>query len=130
MIRILIIEDEPLVAQMYQKALAGNEFQVTIAIGGQEGIDMAKATKPDIILLDIMMPDPNGIEVLEKLKADETTRAIPVVALTNLSGKYDTAFTCSKGAVDYWVKSEVKLEEFGAKIKGVLRSNNPAIDKS
>lgn len=122
MMKVLIIDDEPLMVKMYQRALHGEEFQVIPALGGDEGLEIAKTEKPNIILLDIMMPKPNGIEVLEALKADESTKGIPVIMLTNLSGKYDEAYALSKGADAYWVKDEITVETLGEKIKAVLKT--------
>lgn len=121
MIKVLIIEDEPLIVNMYQKALDVSEFEVSTATNGLDGLEIAKTMKPDIILLDIMMPEPNGIQVLESLKADESTKAIQVVMLTSLSGEYDVSLAISKGAVAYWVKTEIKLDSLGGKIKAVLK---------
>ena len=120
MIKVLTIEDEPLISKMYQKALGTVDFEVVVSTGS-DAIDLAKSTQPNIILLDIMMPEPNGIQVLEKLKSEEDTKNIPVVMLTNLSGKYDKSYALSKGAVDYWVKDEIKIDTLGGKIKTALQ---------
>lgn len=124
--RILIIEDEPLVARMYQKTLKFDGFDVVSAIGGEEGIQKAKQYKPSLILLDIMMPQIDGMQVLSKLKADPATSGIPVVVLTNLSGKQDAKYAVSKGAADYWIKKEVKSEELGKKVRTVLQTKSAA----
>ena len=121
MIKVLIIEDEPLIAELYAKALGNREFEVAIANGSAEGIEMAKTKPPEIILLDIMMPEPNGIQVLEALKTDEVSKNIPVIMLTNLSGKNDVNHALSKGALGYWVKSDILPVSMGEKIKEALR---------
>ena len=122
MIKVLIIEDEPLIAKMYQKALDQKEYEVTLSVGGgDEGFELAKTLNPNLILLDLMMPDPDGIEILKRLKAEVSTKEIPVVVLTNLSGRHDEAFARSLGALDYWVKDDIELEELGKKIKEVLQ---------
>lgn len=120
MIKVLIIEDEPLVARMYQQALKFYDIETVIAVGGKEGIEKAKSEKPNFILCDIMMPEPDGIEVLEKIKADPEVSNIPVVMLTNLSGKHDAELAKSKGAYDYWVKKDADIKELGERIKKVL----------
>ena len=117
---ILLVEDEPLVARMMEKALKFDGFNVVVAIMGKEGLDKAKSEKPDLILLDIMMPEPDGIEVLERLKADEETKNIPVVMLTNLSGTHDEELAKSKGALAYWVKKDAHPIALGNKIKLLL----------
>ena len=120
MIKVLIVEDEPLLSKMYTKALSPQEFQVTAVNNSTEGIEKAKLDKPDLILLDIMMPEPNGIQALHTLKSDPVTHDIPVVMLTNVSDKLDISYTTSQGAIDYWIKSEIDVETLGDKIKGVL----------
>ena len=120
MVKILLVEDEPLVARMMEKALKFDGFDVAVAIMGEEGLNKAKSEKPDLILLDIMMPEPDGIEVLERLKADDDTKAIPVVMLTNLSGTHDEELAKAKGAVGYWVKKDARPGEMGKRIRAVL----------
>lgn len=118
--KVLIIEDEDLVARMYQKSLQFDDFDVEVAIGGKEGYQMIKDHKPDLVLLDIMMPEPDGMEVLEMIKGDPETKNIPVIMLTNLSGEYDSKLAISKGATDYWVKKDSNPTELGKKIKEKL----------
>jgi DNA-binding response OmpR family regulator len=120
MIKVLTIEDEPLISKLYQKSLSPNDFEVVVSTGG-DALDIAKVQQPNIILLDVMMPDPNGIEVLKKLKSEEAAKNIPVVMLTNLSGKYDISYALSLGAVDYWIKDEIKIDTLGERIKAVLK---------
>lgn len=117
MLKVLLIEDEPLVVRMYQKALSFDGFEVSTALNGQEGISKAKAIKPDIILLDVMMPEMNGVEVLIELKNDVATKNIPIIMLTNLSGEQDKQLALSKGAVEFWVKKDLNPMEVGEKIK-------------
>lgn len=131
MSKILIIEDEPLVARMYQRSLSLDNFDVVVALGGNEGLEKVKTEKPDIVLLDIMMPEPNGMEVLEKLSTDSETKHIPVVIFTNLSGTHDADLAKSKGAVEYWVKKDVDPKDLGLKVKDILDSNfknNPPVN--
>ena len=120
MAKILIVEDDTLVAKMYEKVLKFEGFEVELAGSGREGLEKAKAIKPSLILLDIMMPKMHGIEVLERLKANAELKSIPVVILTNLSGTRDAQVGLEKGAIAYLVKSEYKPEEVAAKIKSIL----------
>ena len=119
------MEDEDLVGRMYEKALKFDGFDVTVALGGEDGLAKLKEIKPDLILLDIMMPEPDGIEVLEKIKEDEKLKEIPVVMLTNLSGRHDAELALSKGATDFWVKSDTKVADLGKKINEVLNDKKP-----
>jgi len=83
-------------------------------------LEKVKNVTPDFVLLDIMMPEPDGIEVLEIVKTDPNTKHIPVVVLTNLSGKHDMQLALQKGANDYWVKCDFEPERLGKKINSFL----------
>lgn len=120
MITILITEDDPLMARMYQKIFTFEGYAVEMASNGQEGLDKARSIKPTLILLDVMMPIMNGLEVLEKLKADPETQSIPIIMLTNLAGQQDAETALSKGAVKYIVKSEYDPKQVADMIKEVL----------
>ena len=120
MAKILIVEDDPLVSRMYQKVLKFEGMDVISAENGRDGVQTAKDQKPDLILLDIMMPKMNGIEVLEHLKADSEVAGIPVVMLTNLSGTQDAENAMKSGAVDYLVKSQFKPKEVAEKVKEIM----------
>lgn len=120
MIKILIIEDDPLMARLYQKAFTFEGYEVETAADGQEGIDKVRSIKPTLVLLDVMMPKMNGLEVLAKLKSDPETKSIPVIILTNLAGEKDTENALSKGAVKYIIKSEYEPKQVTNMVKEVL----------
>jgi putative two-component system response regulator len=107
-VKVLIIEDDQLIQRMYQKMFLFEKFDVEMASDGEEGLDKVRSMdpKPTIILLDVMMPKMNGMQVLEKLKMDPALKAIPVVMLSNLAGENDVETALSKGAVKYIIKSE------------------------
>ncbi len=118
--KILITEDDPLMSRMYQKIFTFEGFEVEMAADGQEGLDKARAIKPTMILLDVMMPKLNGLQVLEKLKADPETKSIPVVMLTNLAGQQDAESALAKGAIKYIVKSEYEPKQVADMVKELL----------
>lgn len=120
MAKILIIEDDPLISRMYQKIFTFSGYEIEMAGDGEEGLNKAKDAKPTLILLDIMMPKMNGLQVLEKLKADPATAKIPVVVLTNLAGTQDAEAALSKGAVKYIIKSEYEPKQVEELVKGIL----------
>jgi len=120
MAKILIVEDDPLMSRMYQKIFTFENYEVEMAGDGQEGLDKARASKPTLILMDIMMPVMNGLEALEKLKADPETKAIPVIMLTNLAGQQDAEAALSKGAIKYIVKSEYEPKDVTNMVKEIL----------
>ena len=120
MSKILIVEDDPLVSRMYQKVLGFEKLEVISASDGREGLDLAREHHPDLILLDIMMPKMNGMEVLDRLKKDPELKSIPVIMLTNLSGTQDAEIALEKGAVAYLVKSQYRPREVATKAKEVM----------
>ena len=120
MAKILIVEDDPLMSRMYQKIFTFEGYEVEMAGDGQEGLEKTRSGKPTLILLDIMMPKMNGLQVLEKLKADPETKTIPVVMLTNLAGQQDAETALSKGAVKYIIKSEYEPKQVANMVKEIL----------
>ncbi|PIR79957.1 MAG: hypothetical protein COU25_02595 [Candidatus Levybacteria bacterium CG10_big_fil_rev_8_21_14_0_10_35_13] len=120
MAKILIVEDDPLMSRMYQKIFIFEKYEVETAGNGQEGLDKARTTSPTLILLDVMMPIMNGLQTLDKLKADPATKTIPVVMLTNLAGQQDAETALTKGAVKYIVKSEYEPKQVTDMVKEIL----------
>jgi len=120
MARILIIEDDPLMSRMYQKIFSFEGYEVDLADNGADGLEKVRSQKPNLVLLDIMMPKMNGLEVLSKLKSDPETKGLPVVILTNLAGEKDAETAMSKGAVKYIVKSEYEPKQVANMVKEVL----------
>jgi CheY-like chemotaxis protein len=102
---ILLIEDESLVRNLYKIKLEMSEFEVETASDGLDGLEKARELKPDLILLDIIMPRLNGLEVLRKMKNDPQLKEIPVVMLTNLDGNEYKKECSHVGAAGFIVKS-------------------------
>jgi DNA-binding response OmpR family regulator len=121
MAKILLIDDDALLVRMYQSKLVEDGFEVEVATDGEPGLKKAIEIKPDLILLDVMMPTVNGIQVLKKLKEYEFTKNIPVILLTNVGGsEEDVEKGLSLGAVAYLVKASYTSKEVIQKIKEVL----------
>lgn len=119
--KILLIEDDPFMVRMYQTKFENDGYDVKTAFNGEEGLDLAEKELPNVILLDIMMPQMDGFEVLKKLKANSKTRDIPVFLLTNLGGEeQDIQKGKALGAEDYLVKSRLQPKEVIDRIKEVL----------
>ncbi|HOZ56488.1 MAG: Alkaline phosphatase synthesis transcriptional regulatory protein PhoP [Parcubacteria group bacterium ADurb.Bin316] len=118
--KILLVEDDPFLSSMYSTKFEIENFFVLSAEDGERGLKLALTEKPDIILLDILMPKMNGFEVLEKLKADEKTKSIPVILLTNLNQKDEIEKGLSLGANDYLIKAHFMPSEVVDKIKKVM----------
>lgn len=120
MAKILIIEDDPLISRLYEKIFKFENYEVDIAQDGQEGFEKAQSGKPTLILLDVMMPNMNGLELLDKLKKEPEIKNIPVVMLTNLAGEHDAEDALSRGAVKYIIKSKYEPKEIAKMVKEIL----------
>jgi len=121
---ILFIEDDAFLRSLIGKKLSAAGFRPTEAVDGQTGFKKAKEEKPDLILLDLLLPAPDGFEILSKLKNDTTTSSIPVIILSNLGQKEDVDRGLSLGADDYLIKAQFTPEEIIVKIKETLKKNN------
>ncbi len=132
MAKVLIVEDDPLMSRMYQKIFTFEKHEVMVSGDGEDALVQVRSFNPTIILLDIMMPKLNGLQVLEKLKADPDTKKIPVVMLTNLAGQQDAEAALTKGAVKYIVKSEHDPKDIVTMVKEILagytRDEVPAVN--
>lgn len=120
---LLLIEDDTFLAGMYVTKLTMENFQVDLANDGKAGLEKAKKIKPDLILLDVLLPKMNGFDVLKSLKDDPATKDIPVVLLTNLGQKTDVVKGLELGAVDYMIKAHFMPSEVVAKIKDILKQS-------
>ncbi len=118
--KILFIEDESALQKTLGEILKQEGYEVTPALNGEVGLRMAKDKKPDLILLDLILPKIHGIEVLRKLKEDKETKEIPVIVLTNLGEIKDVEKAIELGATTYLVKAEYSLEEVAEKIRKTL----------
>jgi len=118
--KILFVEDEPTLQKAVGRFLEEAGYQIISALDGELGLEMAKREKPDMILLDVILPKKDGFTVLKELKEDETTKDIPVVILTNLENDTDVEKAISLGATTYLVKANYELEEITKKIKDIL----------
>jgi len=118
---ILVIEDEPTLQKTLQEILTQEGFIVLSASDGELGLELALKHKPDLILLDLILPKKDGFEVLKELKADEITREIPIVILTNLEGSIDVQRALELGATTYLVKANYELEDVIEKVKGAIK---------
>jgi DNA-binding response OmpR family regulator len=119
--KILIIEDDNILQKALQEFLTEEGFEIFSALDGEEGIKFTKEKKPDLILLDIILPRKDGYEVLETIKSDPEVKSIPVILLTNLGSLSDVEKALELGATTYLIKADYKLEEVVKKIKETLK---------
>lgn len=109
--KVLCIEDDAFLSSLVSGKLIESGFSVLAANTGADGLAKAAAEQPDLILLDIMLPDMGGFEILEKLKADAKTSAIPVIILSNLGGREEIEKGVQLGAASYLIKSNILPHE-------------------
>ncbi len=114
--KILIVEDDEAISNMYQTKLKQEGYEVLSAYNGSDGLNVAKKEKPDLILLDVILPQLDGFAVLEELKQGRDTAKIPVVMLTNLSTNEDQTKAKKFGADGYLVKASLTPTEVGATV--------------
>ena len=108
MAKILLVEDDALFVKMYEKKLTREGMTLLAAYDGEQGVEIAKAEKPDLIILDLMLPKMAGSEVLKEIKEEPTTSAIPVIVLTNLSTSSEEVNRCIEmGVKETLLKTDV-----------------------
>lgn len=106
--KILIIDDEKLLANMYKTSLVKGGYEVIVLGDAIGGLKKISEVKPDLILLDIMLPEVNGLDLLNQLKNDKALSTIPVIMLTNLTWQPGPEVPLEHGALDVWVKARNK----------------------
>ncbi len=120
-VRVLFVEDDPAVAQMYKLKLELDGYHVEVAPDGELALSMARSEPPDIIFLDIRLPKLGGLEVLEALRADPKTQAVPVVILSSHSEKELVERGARLGALDHLIKSKTTPATLAGGVDGWLK---------
>ena len=126
--KILIIDDDQLTSTTWSMGLKSVGYDVINATNGQDGINQAKSQKPDLILLDQIMPDMLGNAVLGVLKQDPETMSIPVMLISNYNESQMMKDAIAQGAVDYILKYQIETKDLVDKVQSLLTElkNNPA----
>ncbi len=119
-IRIFLVEDDQDLQEMYETKFTMEGFEVVKAENGAAALNKITGDKPDIILLDIVMPEIDGFQVLKDIKANPDTKEIPVILLTNLGQDGDIKKGMELGAVDYLIKANFTPNEVVEKVKKAL----------
>ena len=117
---ILIVEDDAFIAQAYQKGFTEAGYQVEVASDGKEGLEVMKASRPDLVFLDLIMPVKDGFEVLKAASKDEDLKTIPIVVLSNLGQESDIKLAKKLGAKDHLVKANYSMAQLLTMIKKYL----------
>lgn len=118
--KVMIVDDDLVLRQMYSDRLQAEGYEIIAAGSGQGALDILKSQKPEIILLDVMMPKMNGIDVLKTLRADENTKDIPVIVLTALLQQIDQIKSLLTEKDSYLTKSTTLPAEVVKKVQTVL----------
>jgi len=121
MAKILIIEDDPLINKMYSEKLARDGYEVEVALNGKIGMDKLKTGHFDLVLLDIMMPEMSGTEVIEAMKQDQNLEKVPIIVLSNLTEGPEIEKAKKMGISEYLIKSDLDPEDVSNAIKKYLR---------
>lgn len=119
--KILIIEDDKFLRELITRKLTDEGFNIIEAVDGEDGLKKIKESKPDLVLLDLILPSIDGFEVLSKIKADASIASIPIIILSNLGQKEEVEKGLKMGAVDYLIKAHFTPGEIIEKIKNVLK---------
>jgi DNA-binding response OmpR family regulator len=118
--KILIVEDEKILSEMYKFKLTKEGFEVVLAIEVDEAIALAKTEKPDLVVLDMLLPHESGINYLIKTRTMDDLKVIPVLVLSNFDDNQTRAQAFEYGAKDYMIKSNHDPKEIVTKIKELL----------
>ena len=118
--KILIIEDDTFFRGLISKKLLAEDFGVLQAQDGQSGLEQVKTGKPDLVVLDLLLPNVDGFEILTNVKNDPKTASVPVIVLSNLGQAEDIEKGMKLGASDYLIKSQYNVDEIVERIKNML----------
>lgn len=122
--KVLSIEDDAFLSSLVSSKLIETGFSVVTANTGKDGLAKAKLEKPHLVLLDIMLPDMGGFEILQHLKADPETKDIPVIILSNLGGREEIEKGVQLGAASYLIKSNILPHEVAEMVQTQIAANN------
>ena len=124
MIKVLVVEDDSFLVDAYSTKLRKAGFKIILATNGEEGLEQAKTSHPDVILLDLLLPKRNGFDVLADLKSDQHLKIIPVIVLSNLGQARDVEQVRQLGAEDYLIKANVTMKDIITKIKHLAKGHH------
>lgn len=117
---LLLVEDDTFLASIYRTKFEQEGFKVSVAENGEDGLEAARKKKPEVILLDILLPHLDGFQVLAELKKDKSTNPVPVILLTNLGQKEDVDKGLALGAAAYLIKAHCRPSETVLQVKKIL----------
>lgn len=121
--KIAIIEDEEVLQKVLDIQMVSSGYQVICAEDGESAIELIKSEKPDLVLLDLLIPKVHGLDVLRTIKKDASTKKIPVIIFSNSSNEEEIEEGKKLGAIDYFVKASADLDELKEQIDSILRDS-------
>lgn len=121
MAKIVLIDDDKAITAVFETALKKEGFEVSVVYTGQEGLEMVRDQKPNLVLLDQILPDIAGNEVLKTLKEDPQTRSIPVAMLSNFGQNELVEEAMKTDAVEYILKYQIAPQDLVNKVKELLK---------
>lgn len=121
--KVLIIEDDEHISKVYELKLVKEGIEIAVARDGEEGIAKIISEKPDLVMLDLMIPRKDGFAVLDEVRANPAVKDIPILVLSNLGQKTDRDKALALGAKEYVVKVDLSIQEVIDKVKGYLGNN-------
>jgi CheY-like chemotaxis protein len=122
--RVLVVEDDRFLRRACEASLRQRGLDVITAADGEEGLSLARSEHPALVLLDLLMPKMSGLEVLRAMKADDATRGIPVLVLSNSSRQQDVDEIMRLGAIGYLVKADLSLQALGDRVIRILQGGS------
>ena len=114
--KLVVVEDDPFLSKVYKSKFEDSEFDVSFATDGLEGLEIIKKNKPDLVLLDLIMPKMDGFEVLEAIRKNSEIKNTKVIVLTNLGQDEDEKRCAELGVLEYIVKSDIPIGEVIEKV--------------
>jgi len=121
--RILLVEDEPFLSSLLKNRLEKEGFEVALARDGDEALSSIRAGKPDLVLLDLILPKKSGFELMDEIRKDPKTQAkdLPIIIISNLGQPEDVSRGQELGAAKYFIKAKTSIDDLVQKIKDFLQ---------
>ncbi len=120
-LKILLVEDDPFLSNLLKVRLQRENIDVTLARDGEEAVKYLTSSRPSLILLDLILPKKSGFEILEKISTDPQLKDMPVIIISNLGQTSDIQRGKELGAVEYFVKAKISIDDLVGKVKEFLR---------
>jgi PleD family two-component response regulator len=118
--KVLVVEDDQFLANAYKLKLSNSDFDVKVASDGKEALSIMEEFLPDVVLLDLIMPNMDGFETLQVMKASDKLKSVPVIVASNLGQKEDFDKATALGASDFIIKSNVSIEDIITKVNKLI----------